>query len=199
MNFHKLISIILHPIVIPTIGVMLYFLLIPNNFNSNQKLAILGLVFTITYLVPLLILVIFKKLKLIKSFQTESIRERKIPVMLMIILFYLLASTMNNIPNLRDLGLLFFATSLGLLFIYLFFAFKIKVSIHILSLGISTGFFLVLSNIYSQNFTFLIIILLLLSGILASARLHLNAHTKKEVYLGFFIGMISPFLIYYFL
>nr|WP_274704114.1 hypothetical protein [Polaribacter marinus] len=178
---------------------MLYFLLIPNNFNSNQKLAILGLVFTITYLVPLLILVIFKKLKLIKSFQTESIRERKIPVMLMIILFYLLASTMNNIPNLRDLGLLFFATSLGLLFIYLFFAFKIKVSIHILSLGISTGFFLVLSNIYSQNFTFLIIILLLLSGILASARLHLNAHTKKEVYLGFFIGMISPFLIYYFL
>ena len=197
MNFHKTISVILHPIVIPTIGVMLYFLLIQNNFGSNQKLAILGLIFVTTYIVPLFILALFKKLKLIKSFKAESISERKIPLIVMIVLFYLLGNTLQNIPNLRDLGLLFYATSLGLIFIYLFFTFKIKASIHLLSIGISTGFFMVLGNIYSQSFLLVIIVVFLLAGVLASARLHLKAHTPKEVYLGFLFGILSPYLLYY--
>ena len=197
MNFHKTISVILHPIVIPTIGVMLYFLLIQNNFGSNQKLAILGLIFVTTYIVPLFILALFKKLKLIKSFKAESISERKIPLIVMIVLFYLLGNTLQNIPNLRELGLLFYATSLGLIFIYLFFIFKIKASIHLLSLGISTGFFMVLGIIHSQSFLLVIIVSFLLAGILASARLHLKAHTPKEVYLGFLFGILSPYLLYY--
>ncbi len=189
----------LHPIVIPTIGVMLYFLLIPNNFGSKQKLAVLGLIFATTYLIPLFILILFKKIKLIKSFRAETISERKIPVIVMIILFYLLGNTLQNIPNLRDLGLLFYATSLGLIFIYLFFAFKIKTSIHLLSLGISTGFFMVLGSIYSQFFLPVILVAFLLAGLLASARLHLNAHTTKEVYLGFLFGILSPFVVFYIL
>lgn len=189
----------LHPIVIPTIGVMLYFLMIPNSFGSKQKLAVLGLIFATTYLIPLFILILFKKIKLIKSFKAESIAERKIPVMVMIVLFYLLGSTLQNISNLRDLSILFYATSLGLILIYLFFALKIKVSIHLLSIGISIGFFMVLSTIYLQSYLPLIIILFIVSGLLASARLHLNAHSVKEVYLGLLFGVLSPFIIFYIL
>lgn len=199
MKFHKFISAILHPIVIPTIGVLLYFILIPNSFNSNQRLAVLGLIFVTTYIIPLIILILFKKFKLIKSFKAESIRERKIPVAMMIVLFYLLGNTLQNIPNLRDLGLLFYATSLGLVFVYVSFAFKLKASLHLLSLGIFTSFFIVLGLIYSRSFIVIIITTLLLSGLLASSRLHLKAHTPKEVYLGFIFGFISSFAIYYFL
>lgn len=179
--------------VVPTIGVMLYFLLIQNNYDSNQKFAILSLVFVVTYLIPLFILVILKKIKVVKSYQTISIKERKLPVSIMVIVFYVLGDTLNGITNLRDLALLFFATSVGLFLIYILFYFKIKASIHLLSLGISTGFFLVLSKSYSQPFIFLIIIMLLLSGILASARLHLKAHSNKEVYIGFFLGILAIF------
>jgi hypothetical protein len=189
----------LHPIVIPTIGVLLYFLLVNNSFGSNQKLAVIGLIFATTYLIPLFILILFKKIKLIQSFKAETISERKIPVLVMIVLFYVLGNTLQNIPNLRDLGLLFYATSLGLVFIYLFFAFKIKASIHLLSLGITTGFFMVLGNLYSQSFLLIIIVALLLSGLLASARLHLKAHTPKEVYFGFLFGLLSPYIIFYLL
>lgn len=199
MRFHKFISVILHPIVIPTIGVMVYFLLIQSSLGSQQKLAVLGLIFATTYLIPLFILILFKKIKLIKSFKAESISERKIPVIVMIILFYLLGNTLQNIPNLRDLGILFYATSLGLIFIYLFFTFKIKASIHLLSLGISTGFFMVLGTIYAQSFLPVIVVAFILAGLLASARLHLNAHTTKEVYLGFLFGILSPFLVFYLL
>jgi len=199
MRFYKFISTILHPIVIPTMGVMLYFLLIPTGFLHDEKLTILSLVFVVTYIIPLLILIILKKLKIIRTYQTESIKERKLPVSLMIIVFYLLGNWLNSIINFRDLGLLFYATSLGLFLIYILFSFKIKASIHLLSFGISTGFFLVLSNIYEQSYTFVIIIIILLAGLLASARLHLKAHTSKDIYIGFFIGIFSIFSLHYFL
>ena len=199
MRFHKIISTILHPIVVPTIGVMLYFLLISNNLMSNQKLMILSLVFVVTYLIPLLFLIVLKKVKIIKSYQTESIKERKIPVAVMIVIFYLLGNTINSIVFLRDLSLLFYATTLRLILIYLLFFFKIKTSIHLLSLGISAGFFMILSYNYSQSFLWIIIIILMLSGVLASARLHLKAHTSKEVYIGFFIGITTPILLNLFL
>lgn len=195
MKFYKFLSVILHPIVIPTIGVLIYFILIRNNFNSQQKLAVLGLVFVTTYLIPLAILVLFRKLKMIKTFHAVSIKERKIPIAMMIVLFYLLGNTLFDTPNLRDLGILFYATSLGLVIIYSFFAFQLKVSIHLLSLGISTGFFLLMSTIHSYSFTLVVIICIVLSGLLGSARLHLKAHTRTEVYLGFLFGFISPLVI----
>lgn len=184
----------MHPIVIPTIGVMLYFLMVPNNFESKQKLGVLSLVFMVTYFIPLLILFVFKKLKLIDSYKTENIRERKLPVALMIGVFYLLGNTLSYIPNFNDLTLLFFSTSLGLTIVYLLFYFRIKASIHLLTFGIFTGFFLALSILYNQSFLPIIVAILLLSGIVATARLQLVAHTNKEIYLGFFIGVFAPIL-----
>ena len=199
MKFYKFISVILHPIVVPTLGVLLYFILIPNRIGSNQKLAILGLIFIVTYLVPLFVLIILKVFKLIKSYKVHTIKERKIPVSLMIVLFYLLGNTLSRITMIRDLGTLFYATSFGLVVIYLLFIFKIKTSLHLLSLGISVGFFMLLGTQYFISFLPVILILILISGLLASARLYLKAHTPKEVYLGFLLGLISPFIIHYIL
>jgi hypothetical protein len=199
VNIHKIISTVLHPIVIPTIGVMLYFLVAPISLKSNQKFAVLSLVFVITYLIPLLILILFKKIKLIKSYNTETIKERKIPVAIMIVLFFLLGNTLNNITSFRDLSFLFYGTCLGLTLIYLLFFFKLKSSIHLLSLGVSISYFMILSSIYNRSYILIILIIILLSGILASSRLHLKAHTTKEIYVGFFIGIVSPLSIYIFL
>jgi hypothetical protein len=77
MRFYNLISVLLHPMVVPTVGVVLYFLLVPTSLQQEQKLAVLGLIFVATYLIPLCILFLFKKLKLIKSYKAETIKERK--------------------------------------------------------------------------------------------------------------------------
>lgn len=199
MKFHKFISIILHPIVVPTIGLLLYFMLIPNRVNSYQKLAILGLVFIITYFIPLLVLLIFKTFGYIKSYQLTSIKERKIPIALMIFLFYLLGSVFSKMSFARELGILFYATSLSLIVVYLLFFFKLKTSLHLLSMGIFVGFFLLLSAMYSVNFTPIIVISILISGLVASSRLYLKAHKTTEVYLGFFLGIIFPFVVNYIL
>lgn len=199
MRFYKFISVIFHPIVIPTIVVMLYFLLIPTNFASNQKLTILSIVFVATYILPLLILVIFKKLKIIENYQPENIKDRKLPLAFIITLFYILGNTLDNLINLRDLGLLFYATSLGLFLVYMLFYFKVKASIHLFSLGVSIGFFMILSNLYVQSFVIIFSVLFLIAGLLASARLNLKAHSTKEIYMGFFLGILSSLSMYYLL
>ena len=198
MSFHKYISIILHPIVIPTVGVMLYFLVIPNNYLKAQKFTILSYVFILTYLIPLFMLIVLKRLKLVKSLKTESIKERKLPVVLMICLFFVLGNSLNSIALLKDLSLLFYSTAVGLIIIFLFFFFKLKLSIHLLSLGIPTGFFLVLTEKYDQSYLLVIMIIILLAGLLASARLNLKAHSSTEVYSGYFLGIISVFITYFF-
>ena len=136
-------------------------------------------------------------MKLIKSFNAESIQERKIPVAIMIIIFYLLGNTFKKVPNLSDIGLLFYATGIGLVGVYILFSFKIKTSIHLLSIGITTGFFFILNSLCNENLIVLVSLLILFSGLLASARLHLKAHTEKEVYLGFTLGFISPIILFY--
>jgi hypothetical protein len=117
----------------------------------------------------------------------------------MIVLFFLLGNTFNNITNLRDLTFLFYGTSLGLFLIYTFFLFKIKTSIHLLSLGIATSFFILINKLHVFNFIWVVLICILLSGIVASARLHLKAHTNLEVYLGYIFGFVSPIILFYLL
>lgn len=186
----------MHPIVLPTIGVMLYFLVVPTNYNKEQRFYILSLVFITTYLIPLLLLIFFKWLRIIKNYKVETINERKIPIILMVLLYFFLGQTMNTL-YVKDLTLLFYSTSFGLFVLFVFFFFKIKISIHLLSLGIPLGFFMLLSYIYQQSFLIEIISIFLISGLVGSSRLHLKAHTHKEVFSGFFLGIISVFLVFF--
>lgn len=199
MSFHKFISTLLHPIVVPTLGVILYFILIPHSLIKKQQLVMLALVFGFTYILPVIILLILKMLGLINNFQLHSIKERKIPLFLMIIVFYFLGKSLLEISLIRDFAILFYGTSLSLTILYFLFTIKLKVSIHLLSMGSALGFFLILIQKYDISLIPIIMIMLLLSGLLASSRLHLRAHTPGEVYTGFFLGLFSQFLVFGFL
>lgn len=199
MRFQKTISTILHPIVIPTLGVLIYFIFVSQSISQKQQLLLLALVFGITYVIPVLTLITLKSLGIIRDFQVTSIRERRMPVLLMMLLFYLLGNQLAGITYLRDLGLLFYGTSISLLFVYLLFAFQLKTSLHLLSMGSAVGFFLVIMNTYSLSLMPIIMVFILLSGLLASSRLYLNAHDSKEVFIGFSLGFVSQVLIFWIL
>ncbi|MCD8405401.1 hypothetical protein LNI90_06740 [Tenacibaculum dicentrarchi] len=199
MRWSKFISTILHPIVIPTIGIILYFILTPVYLSRYQQYTLLGVVFVATYIIPILLLIFLKTVKYIKSYEVYGIKERKIPVFFMMSLLFLLGKFFSEITIIKDLSYLFFGVVFGLGVIYILFSLKIKASLHLLSLGATTGYFLLFQKIHNITILPLIIVLILLSGLSASARLHLKAHTVKEVYLGFFIGIVSPFIAFYIL
>lgn len=199
MRWHKFISTILHPIVMPTIGIILYFILTPINLSRRQQYTILGIVFIATYIIPLLLLVFLKRINYIKSFQVHGINERKIPIFFMMTLLFMLGKFFAEISIIKDLSFLFFGVVFGLIVIYFLFIVKIKASLHLLSVGAATGYFLLFQQIHGIYILPLVMAFIFLSGVLAASRLHLKAHTSKEVYLGFFIGLISPFLAYFIL
>ncbi len=196
MKFHKFISVILHPIVIPTIGVLLFLSITPNEIRKERQYLLISIVFFSTYIVPLISLIILKTLGFIRSFQVESINERKIPLFLMLLIFYILGRNLIQISDFKELGMLFYGTNVSLAIIYLLFSFQIKSSLHIMSLSSALGFFLLFGNVYSISILPIAIIIILLIGVLASSRLYLKAHNQKEIYLGFFIGLAGQFIAY---
>ena len=196
MKFHKFISTILHPIVLPTLGVFIYFVFVSQSFEKRLQLIVLGLVFTLTYLVPLLKLLFLKKFRFIKDFQVSTIKERRFPIIFMMLLLYFLGNSIIQIPTIRNLGILFFGTSLSLTCIYVLFSLKLKSSLHLVSMGNMIGFFLIMTNINSLSMLPIIILLILLSGILASSRMYLKAHTPIELLIGFSLGIICQFIVF---
>lgn len=199
MRWHKFISGILHPIVMPTIGILLYLIFSPANLNQQQQLTVLGIVFVATYIIPLLLLVFLKSVGYINSYQVFSIKERKVPLFFMIALLFSLAQLFKKLNAVEDLSYLFYGIVLGLVITYLLFFLKIKSSLHLLSIGGATSYFLIFQMIHQVNLIPIVIIFILLSGLLASSRLYLKAHTVKEVYIGFFLGFTCQFIVYYIL
>ncbi|CAM1356079.1 hypothetical protein [Tenacibaculum halocynthiae] len=199
MRWHKFISTILHPIVMPTIGILLYFIFSPINLSSQQQLTILSIVFISTYIVPLLLLVFLKAIGYIKSYQVFSIKERKVPLFFMIALLFFLAELFQKLNIVKDLSYLFYGIVLGLTITYFLFFTRLKSSLHLLSMGGAVGYFLIFQVIHGINILPIIIIFIILSGLLATSRLYLKAHTPKEVYTGFFLGFTSQFIVYFLL
>tara|TARA_B100000780_G_scaffold130695_1_gene91643 strand:- start:2784 stop:3377 length:594 start_codon:yes stop_codon:yes gene_type:complete len=192
----KFISTILHPIVLPTLGVFLYFVFVSQSFEKRLQLIVLGLVFALTYVVPVLLLLFLRNFGFIKDFQVSTIKERRFPVIFMIFLLYFLGNTIIQIPTIRNLGILFYGTSLSLTCIYVLFSVKLKSSLHLVSMGNMIGFFLIMTNINSLSMLPIIILLILLSGILASSRLYLKAHTPVELLIGFSLGIVCQFILF---
>jgi hypothetical protein len=193
MRFHKIISTLFHPIVMPTIGIMLYFLVTTKQIEPYQKLLAILIIFGTTYFTPLVLLFILKSLKKIDSYQLKKRKERKLPLAIMVVLFYTLGNLFKRILILEEISLLFHATSLGLIITYFLLNFSIKSSIHLLSIGISCGFFMMVALKSDESYMLIIIINFVIAGLLGSARLHLKAHSPKEVYVGFLIGISTVF------
>lgn len=193
MRFHKIISTLFHPIVMPTIGIILYFLVTTKQIEPYQKLIAILIIFGTTYFTPLVLLFILKSLKKIDSYQLKKRKERKLPLAIMVVLFYALGNLFKRILILEEISLLFHATSLGLIITYFLLNFSIKSSIHLLSIGISCGFFMMVALKSDESYMLIIVINFLIAGLLGSARLHLKAHSPKEVYFGFLIGISTVF------
>jgi membrane-associated phospholipid phosphatase len=199
MRWHKFLSTILHPIVMPTIGLLLYFYFYPFQVSLREQLYFLSIVFIATYVIPVFILIVLKLTKNITSINLPSIKERKVPLFIMMCVFLVLARYFSNFRNAQDLAYLFYGTLLGLICIYLIFVTGVKTSIHLLSMGSAIGYFIVFQLIYNISMLPLIVILILFSGLLGSSRLYLKAHTPKEVYLGFILGISCQLIAYYML
>lgn len=184
------LSYLLHPFLMPLYAV--YFI-----FNVDSVFSLVPTLpriycYCITALVllviPLLSLPILKHFRLITNYGLDSRQERVYPILVAVIFSFLGFWLMGRIPYANIVQQLY------LVLIILLSAFSIvtlrwKMSMHMTAMGAVCGFLFILGMKYWGDVRNLLILMLILSGILASCRLYLGKHTPLQVYIGFLFGL----------
>jgi len=194
----KIISVVFHPMLIP-----FYTILILFNINSyisllipfSARLLILGMVFTTTFLFPLLFIFIMKRKGIVKTLQMETKEERVYPFAVTAI-FYSLSYYMLKQLHISDIYYLFLLGATFLIIIALLITFYWKISVHMIGIGGMLGALIGISFRINVDFVFLIALTVLCSGIVGFARLKLNAHKPLQIYTGFLSGVIIMLLVF---
>lgn len=189
--FFQAISYIFHPILIPIAGTIAYFLTTPKYSPLEVQSGNILPIFILTVIIPIISFLILKNLGVAKSVFLDSISERKYPLFIHIILLGLIL--FKVIPNNYIIELYFYFVGLmGAAFACLLLLyFKFKTSLH--AVGVS-GILMYLINLsihFEINIIIAIGLMTIATGIIASARLYLKAHSKLEIIVGLMIGLLS--------
>ena len=202
---HKLagiLSVLLHPLLVPV-----YFLLvlyqIPeltySAYSGHVQLLLLGFVFLLTFVLPMLILLLMKLMKLVETLMLEGKNERLVPLLIVAVIYFLTFYTLfrTHLPGFRIFSFFMLGSSL-LTLVALSVHYFTKISLHLTAWGGFTGGLIGMSLLLSLNLYFWLFPVIFLSGITAYARLENKAHTPFQVCLGYLTGWVLMLLLFLF-
>ncbi len=199
----QIISILFHPLLLATFLVAIvghYFPIMLEISPGNFKI-ILGFVFSFTFVLPVINLIMFRYFGTISSYTLNERTERLVPFvaiaiiyLVMIFLFYNKLPLSQNFNKLMTIVTALVVCSALITFFY-------KVSIHSLAAGGMIGILLPLNKAVENNaLLWPTAVILVIAGLIMSARLYLNAHTFNEVFMGglagFLIGFFGMLIMY---
>lgn len=193
----KYISVILHPLLMPTYGFA--FLFFTHNYIStfiplNIKILIIGITFIFTFILPAINALILLKLGRIRSLEMETSGERVIPYlstfMYYLALFYLFYSAKFSPVFI----ILILGAALSVL-VTLLINFKWKISAHAVGIGGIIGAIMGISLRLMIDLQLIVVFTLVLAGIVGFARLKLLAHSPAQVYTGYLIGFLIQLIL----
>jgi hypothetical protein len=196
-RFARIISIIFHPILIPT-----YIIAVLINLNvffalvipDDAKWKIITLIFITSAIFPIVTLYGMFRFKLIKNLMMDTKEERLYPYITTSMFFFLAYYLIWQI----NISPVYYYCLLGaslLSVITLLINLKWKISAHTVSMGAVLGAFIGLQTVLLINFLWLIAIAFIISGIVGFARLRAGKHTQAQIYSGYFIGFSVMYLL----
>lgn len=192
--FLKIISYLFHPLLIPFIGTLTYFIITPKYSPLEIQSGNILPIFILTIIIPIISFFILRNLGIVSSVFLPGVAERKYPLMISILL--LLMVLLKVIPNNYVVELYFYfvgliaATFATLLLVFL----KLKSSLHLMGMGSFLMFLISLSIHFEINITIAISLWILATGLVATSRLYLKAHSRAELLVGLLLGIISQLL-----
>ncbi len=197
----RVFSTLFHPLILPTVGLFILFRLntyINLTLPVEVRRYVLLMVFVNTAILPVLSVLVLKRTGHVRDYLLRERAERLFPLMVAAVTFFM---TYYLLRQLRLPGLIDFfmmgATLLVLLSLVI--SFRWKISIHMVSLGGLTGFFIATALLLQPNMHLLIMITCFVSGLTAASRLHLKAHKPAEVYIGYLLGALVMITLYLYL
>jgi membrane-associated phospholipid phosphatase len=196
----RFISLVLHPLLMATYLFSLFAFVFPvglEPLKGNMHWNIIFLIFTTTFALPALNVGLLKTMGRIQSLSMPGRKERILPFLFITALYigftyFLYVKTRVSIQdNLFRFLLIIDVLVVTATFATLFY----KVSVHSLAWWGLVGILFPLNNLSEEGTLFLpSVVVLVLAGLVMSARLQLNAHTPREVMVGAILGLASGFI-----
>ncbi|UXX80226.1 PA-phosphatase [Reichenbachiella carrageenanivorans] len=189
----SIISYLFHPLLMPSMTFLIIYWQLPELIKP-LTLVTLPFLFITTFIIPILSVAMLKFSGSVTNFKLDKQEERVMPFSFVTV-FYGLTTYLFvfKIQVNEVFALLLIATTL-LVSVLTLITVWYKVSIH--SAGISgvVGFFLAFGMRFPDSAVlYPLLVLLVVAGLVMSARLKLNAHTPKEVLVGMLIGLTICF------
>ncbi|WP_027137815.1 hypothetical protein [Gaetbulibacter saemankumensis] len=191
----KSISFIFHPVIMPVLGITFYFAKSPRFIPFEVIRAKFISIFILTVLLPILLYFLLKTLGKVSTIYLNSVQERIIPLVLNCLVILVIVKRIIPASQIIELYYFFIGilisniTCLALAFV------KFKASIHMIAVSGLFMFFIALSIHFSININGTLAIMSILSGAIATSRLHFKAHNYKELIIGAFIGVLPQLLL----
>ena len=191
MNFF---SLAFHPLLMPTYTFGLLFLFIPEVIMP-LTIVILPLLFISTFIIPLLSVSMLKIAGNISSFKLENRAERLMPFGFITIFYGITCYMFIFKIQVNDAVSIMLLSSTFLVLLTTIITTKFKISIHAAGINGVVGFLLYFGIFFPSTPLILIIAsCVILSGLVMSARLYLQAHSIYEVLAGAILGVNVCFL-----
>ncbi|MFC5047347.1 hypothetical protein ACFSTE_07525 [Aquimarina hainanensis] len=191
----KSFSYILHPIIMPILGAIIYFSNTPRFFAFELVQAKLIGLFIMTVCIPVILFFSLKNLGLLDSFHLATVNQRKIPLILQSFILLLVIKIIIDAPTFPELYFFFLGALISAISATFIVLFNIKASLHMIGISSITMFTIALSVHFGINITTLIGLLFIGNGALATSRLIYKAHTHTELILGISIGMLPQLIL----
>ena len=195
MRAAQIVSIVFHPLLLTTYLAVVIGVWMPSLLLVRQEhlLIFTAFIFGITFVLPVLNLYVFRQYGMITSWKMESRNERILPFIFISIVYVLIACLfiykVHLSVNFTRLLLIIAALVVASTVATFFF----KVSVHSLSWWGIVGIVMPLNNVAGGTLIWPTAGIILIAGLVMSARLRLNAHTLGEVMVGGVMGFAVSF------
>jgi len=194
-NILKSISFIFHPLIIPIFGVIFYFTKSPRYIPFQIIEAKLISLFILTFILPILLYFLLKTLGRAKSIYLETTQERIFPLIVNCLVILIVVNRILTANQILELYYFFIGILISTLACLFLAILKFKVSMHMISIAGLFMFFIALSIHFSININGTLAIMCIITGAIATSRLHLKAHSNIELIIGFFVGFIPQLIL----
>ncbi len=196
-SFLRFFSYAAHPLFIPLFATLSFFVIYPTFHERSILVLIVFQIAIVTIFIPVCFYYLLRSLGKAESVMLSKVSERRLPLLIMAILLFILIKRSVIIEYYPELYFYFLGSLASTLIALAFSLLKSKASLHMMGIGSLTIFVIMLSALYGLNLIFPIAGLFLVSGLIASSRLEMNAHTGTELVIGYLIGIIPQLLIGY--
>ncbi|RMF01520.1 MAG: hypothetical protein D6772_04670 [Bacteroidetes bacterium] len=208
------LSVIFHPLLIPSYMLLLLLLINPYLFgvshlsDENSRMLLL-LIFLYTFFIPAVSVAVMYMLGMVSSIEMPEQQDRIGPYLITGMLYLWVYYNFLQNGSMPPAYISFLLGTVIALFLAFFINIFTKISAHAVGMGGLLAMAIISMRYYSYgSFTLsvrhlgtyecstlhLMLLILVLTGLVGTARLLLRAHEPQQVYGGYLVGFLAQFL-----